>query len=158
MQTHTTTRLSYLTQPTRTPVLLVSGKGSLLDLGIASTNIRQAVTNFEVDTDNEWTRHYKNEHKTIAKKSSDQRSISLNMTLPCILTNNKKRPVINFNNPEGWERYKKVSEEYVKEIPDSVDNIQDINEFRIKIHIINLEIQLESFGITWEGPSNQKKK
>ena len=33
----------------------MSGKGSLLDLGITSTNIRKAVTNFEVDTDNKWT-------------------------------------------------------------------------------------------------------
>ena len=33
----------------------VSGKGLFLDLGITSTNIRQAVTNSKVDTDNEWT-------------------------------------------------------------------------------------------------------
>ena len=38
-----------------------------------------------------------------------------------------------------------------------MDNIQDINELRVKIHIINMEIQVESFGITWEGPSKQKK-
>ena len=43
----------------------VSSKGTLLDLGITSTNIRQAVTNFAVDTDNEWTPFAmtKNAHK-----------------------------------------------------------------------------------------------
>ena len=50
------------------------------------------------------------------------------MTLPCIFTNNKKRPVINFKNPEGWETYKKISADHAQEIHDAVDNIQDINE------------------------------
>ena len=99
----------------------------------------------------------KNAHKTIIKKSLDHRSISLNVTLSCIFTNNKKRPVINFKNPEEWERYKRIFAELAQEIRDAVDNIQDINKLRVKIHIINMEIQLESFGITWEGPSKQKK-
>ena len=87
-----------------------TGKGSLLDIGIISNNIRKAVSNFEVDTENKWTPFSmnKNAQKTIIKKSSDHRSVSFNVTLPCILTNNKKRPVINFKNPEGWERYKKI--------------------------------------------------
>ena len=93
-----------------------------------------------------------------AEKSSDHRSVSFNLTLPCILTNNKKKPLINFKNPEGWDRYKKISDAHAQKIRDAVDNIQDINELRVKIHIINMEIQVESFGITWEGPSKQKKK
>ena len=96
----------------------------------------------------------KNAQKTISKKTSDHRA--MNVTLPCILTNNKKRPVINFRNPEGQERYKIVSEEHAHEIKDIVDNIMDINELRIRIRIANMEIQVESFGITWEGPSKQK--
>ena len=138
----------------------VTGKGSLLDVGITSNNIRKAATNFEVDTENKWTPFAmtKDAQKTVIKKSSDHRSVSLNVTLLCIFTNNKKRPVININNPEGWERYKKVSAEHAQEIRDTVDNIQDINKLRVKIHIINMEIQVESFGITWEGPSKQKKK
>ena len=39
-----------------------------------------------------------------------------------------------------------------------MDNIKDINELRIRIHIANMNIQVESFGITWEGPSKQKKR
>ena len=65
--------------------------------------------------------------------------------------------MINFRNPEGWERYKTVSEEHAQEIKDLVDNIEDINELRIWIHIVNMDIQIESFGISWEGPSKQKK-
>ena len=86
-------------------------------------------------------------YKTISKETSDHCAISLNVTLPCILTNNKKRPVINFRNPEGWERYKTVSEEHAQEIKDLVDNIEDINELRIRIHIVNMDIQIGSFGI-----------
>ena len=75
----------------------VTGKGSLLDVGITSNNIRKAATNFEVDTENKWTPFAmtKNTQKTIIKKSSYHRSVSLNVTLPCIFTNNKKGPVIN---------------------------------------------------------------
>ena len=86
----------------------VTGKGSLQDLGITSTNTRKAVTNFEVDSENKWTPYSmaKTAQKTISKKTSDHSVLSMNVTLPCILANNKKRPVINFRNPEGWERYK----------------------------------------------------
>ena len=82
----------------------------------------------------------------------------MNVTLLCILTNNKNRTVINFRNPEGWEKYKRISEEHAQEIRDLVDNIKDINKLRINIHITNIKIQVESFGISWEGPSKQKKK
>ena len=39
-----------------------------------------------------------------------------------------------------------------------MDNIKDINELRIRIHIANMDIQIESFGISLEGPSKQKKR
>ena len=96
--------------------------------------------------------------KYTKKHLKDLRAISMNMTLPCILTNNKKHPVINFRNPEGWERYKIVSEEHTYEIKYLLDNIKDINKLRVMIHIANMEIQEESFGITWEGASKQMKK
>ena len=93
-----------------------TGKGSLLDVGITSKNISKAVTNFEVDTDKKWTPFSmsKNAKKTILQKFTDQRSFSFNVTLPCILTNNKKKPIINFKNPEGWENYMKVSDAHAR--------------------------------------------
>ena len=136
-----------------------TGKGSLLDVGITSKNISKAVTNFEVDTDKKWTPFSmsKNAQKTILKKFTDHRSFSFNVTLPCILTNNKKKPIINFKNPEGWENYKKVSDAHAQSIREVIDNTTDTKELRIKINIINMEIQVKSVGITWEGPSKQKK-
>ena len=103
-----------------------------------------------MDYDKKWTPYSmaKTMYKTISKETSDHCATSLNVTLPCILTNNKKRPVINFRNPEGWERYKIVSEEHAQEIKDLVDNIEDINKLRI--HIANMDIQIESLGFTWE--------
>ena len=65
--------------------------------------------------------------KTILKKFTDHRSLSFNVTLPCILTNNKKKPVINFRNPEWWENYNKVSDAHDLSIRDAIDNINDIN-------------------------------
>ena len=48
-----------------------------------------------------------------------------------------------------------ISDEHSQEILDLIDNI---DELRIWIHIVNLGIQVESVGISWEGPSRQKKK
>ena len=36
-----------------------------------------------------------------------------------------------------------------------VENTDDVNDLRIRLHI---DIQIESFGITWEGQGIQKKK
>ena len=52
--------------------------------------------------------------KIIVKKFTDHRSFSFNVTLPCILTNNKKKPMINFKNTEGWDSYKKISDTYAQ--------------------------------------------
>ena len=65
--------------------------------------------------------------------------------------------MIYFKKPEGWDNYKKLSDTYAQSIREAIDSIHDINELRVKIHIINMEIQVESFGITWEGPSKKKK-
>ena len=45
----------------------------------------------------------------------------MNVTIPCILTNNKKKPMI-LRNPEGWESYKLVSDKHAQEIKDLIDN------------------------------------
>ena len=89
-----------------------TGKGSLLDVGITSKNIKKPVTNFEVDTEKRWTPFSmkKNAQKAILTKFNDHISFSFNVTLPCILTHNKKKPVINFRNPKGWGNYKNVSD------------------------------------------------
>ena len=51
----------------------------------------------------------------------------------------------------------RVSDIQAKDIRELIDKIADINELRIKINILNMEIQVKSFGITREGPSEQKK-
>ena len=69
--------------------------------------------------------------------------------------------MIHFNNPEGWERYKKVSAEHAQEIRDSVDNFKDINELRIQIHIINMEFKWrvwDNLGGTQKTEEKGKKK
>ena len=55
------------------------------------------------------------------------------------------------------KNYKKVSDTYAQSIMDAIENSHDINEMRINIHIINMEIQVERFRIIWEVPSKQRK-
>ena len=134
-------------------------KGSVLDLGIVSKNMISFVTRFEVDSKREWTPFYfKGAKGSKIKQPSDHCSILLTINVPATHQNSSKTPIINFNNKEGWKNYYKISNKYAKRIQNLVENICDMNELRRKIYILNLEILVKSFGITWEGPGSKKKK
>ena len=92
----------------------------------------------------------------VVKKPSYDCAIQIKSMMPCI--SNKNKPVTNFRNQEGWQRNKIISYIYAPRMKEVVENIEDVNDLRIRIHIVNLDIQIESFSITWEGPRTQKKK
>ena len=52
--------------------------------------------------------------------------------MPSIRTKNKKKPVINFRNLDGWQNYKIVSDEYASKIKEIVENTENINDLRIR--------------------------
>ena len=74
----------------------VTGKGSTLDLGVVSANINKLVTNFEVDTNRNWSPFAIKTKPggTFEKKFSDHLGIT-------IVIKTKKREIINFKNEEG---------------------------------------------------------
>ena len=88
----------------------------------------------------------------------DDGSFNLRKQLEANLTNKKyfeRIATLNISSLPQAEIFKAKEQ---KDIKDLIDITDDINELRIRIHGVNLSIQVESFGISWEGPSRQKKK
>ena len=140
-----------------------TGKGSILDLGIVSSNIKSCVRSFTVDTKREFTPFsITKKGGTIVKKETDHSSLFIQMTIssqPEVRA--KKVPVINFNNAAGWDKYPNVSNKHAEEIIKTIAEIDDMNVLERKLDIIDSDILIESFGITWRkigGSSNNKKR
>ena len=72
----------------------------------------------------------------------------------------KKTPVINFKNPQGWERYKVISDKFAGKMLETIKEESDIDKLEIKMEMINIDIMVESFGVIWEtqGRTKSQKK
>ena len=139
-----------------------TGNGSVLDLGIVSSNLCKTVTSFKVDSQREWSPFSmtKKVNGMIVKKISDHLAICLELKVPITIRPKvKAKAVVNFRNPEGWVKYKRLSDEIAPEIRDIASDVTlSINEVRAKIHVANLKAQVDSFGVTWVKPKSKSKK
>jgi hypothetical protein len=83
-------------------------KGSTLDLGVVSINIKNLISNFEVDTYKKWSPF---SIKTLPgglfeKKFSDHLGIKIELKITKALEEKvKKREIINYRTEEGWKPY-----------------------------------------------------
>ena len=137
-----------------------TNKGSVLDLCILSKNISKCVKDFKVDTNREMTPFAMVKIKdAIVKRNTDHLAIMLDLKIPTLVKKKeKKKPVINYNNPSGWLKYRSISDNHAEEISKAVSDIENVNELETKIKIIDMMIQVESFGITWQTQSKGKKR
>ena len=160
LQTETVALLNDKNIPTRYDP--ATGKGSVLDLGIISKDIIKNVTNFEVDSYKNWTpfSFKKIGPDSFDKKPSDHCAIMLSMNVTSVKQTYRKKPVINYKNPQGWEKYKDVSNKYAGKIMEAIRDIDDINKLERELELINTDIMIDSFGITWEtqGKTKRQKK
>ena len=69
----------------------------------------------------------------------------------------EKTAIINFANKEGWLRYKEKSNEYAKQIIEVVRKHDDPEKLDKEINIIDTELQIASFGITWKQRKRKRK-
>ena len=85
-----------------------SKKGSVLDLCILSKNISKCKRTFKVDNDKKMTPFSLiKQNGTITTKSTDQLAILLKLQIPMMVAKReRKKPIINMRNPNGWENYK----------------------------------------------------
>ena len=137
-----------------------TGGNSVLDLAVVSKNIETCVQKFTVDSDKNWTPFAIRKINGLnTKKYSDHLSVMVDIKMPAIKQKKtKSKPIINFKSDGGWERYAQISNEYAPKIRELVDTTEDINELERKIHMLDLEIQIEAFGITWIKSNSKKGK
>ena len=65
------------------------------------------------------------------------------------ITKGKKKgnkPIINYNNKEGWENYAKISDKHAPRIEEAVSHASDSNAMQTEIDDIQTDIELEAFG------------
>ena len=67
-------------------------------------------------------------YNMVVKKPYDHCVIKIKITIPCISANNKKKPLINFRNPEGWQKYKIISDVYSPRMKELVEKLSDFGE------------------------------
>ena len=140
-----------------------NGSGSVLDLAIASEDLRKNVKCFKVDNERIMSAFSMYRRKgTINKKFSDHLSIKLVLNMPMIIRkqNNKRKPIINIHNKEGWIRYPEVTDKYADLIQSAIDNIKDSNKLESRLFSIDQAIKVEAFGVIWvrQGGNSRKRK
>ena len=135
-----------------------TGGSSVLDLGVVSKNIEKCVQSFQVDSTKQFTPFALRKTKGgYVKKHTDHLAIKVQIKMPVLKKKKtKSKPVINFGNEEGWANYAEISNKYAPKIFELVDTIEDVKELESKIHKIDLDIQIEAFGIIYQ--KNNKKK
>ena len=140
-----------------------NGSGSVLDLAIASEDLRKNVKCFKVDNERIMSAFSMYRRKgTINKKFSDHLSIKLVLNMPMIIRkqNNKRKPIINIHNKDGWIRYPEVTDKYADLIQSAIDNIEDSNKLEARLFSIDQAIKVEAFGVIWvrQGGNSRKRK
>ena len=112
---------------------------------------------FKVDSEKVITPFYK--LRSGQNKYSDHRPILVKLVMPSlnVNTNKLRRPIINFRNTSGWDKYKEITDKHASKIIDALNDITDVDKLESKIYGIDLDIQIECFGITWERPFKKKK-
>ena len=83
-------------------------KGSTLDLGVISINLKTRITEFKVDTKKEWTPYTMSKRgKRVTKRFSDHLGIKMSVRIKKVPDEWKaNKEIINYNNAECWENIK----------------------------------------------------
>ena len=131
-----------------------------MDLGVVSKNIENCIQSFQVDSTKKFTPFALRKVKGVpVKQFSDHLAIKVQIKMPVLKKKKtKSRPVINFGNEEGWANYAEITNKYAPKIRELVETIEDTDELERKIHCVDLEIQIESFGIIYQKSNKKKTK
>ena len=135
-------------------------KGSVLDLAIVSDSILQNVKSFNVDSQQKMTPFSMSKVKGVVKKGfPDHLTINLQVILASTKkkTIEKKKPIINYFNKEGWANYESISNQYAQRMREKIASTDDIEQLDIELNNLDEEMQREAFGVTWVGPRKKTK-
>ena len=137
-----------------------TGGSSVLDLGVVSKNIENFVQSFEVDTNKSFTPFAIRKVKGVnVRKHSDHLAVKALIRMPVLKKKKtKSKPVINFRNEDGWAKYAEISNKNAPKIKELVETIDDMDELERRVHLIDLETQVEAFGIIYQKSNKKKTK
>ena len=75
---------------------------------------------------------------TVSKRSTDHLAIMLTLKIPMQQKKREKRkPIINFRNPDGWTKYKEISNSFAPKILEVLEQNEDVNTLERKIKLWN---------------------
>ena len=121
-------------------------KGSTLDLGVISINLKTKITEFKVDTEKEWTPYSMGKRgKKVTKRFSDHLGIKMSVRLKKIPDEwRPNKEVINYKNAEGWEQYKTATDEAADRVEEIANDRElSIDEVRERINALDEKLQHE---------------
>ena len=149
-----------LNDDTPTRIDPATGNGTVLDLGIISKNIHPWVNKFYVDTEREFTPFsVVKKNNTLEKRYSDHKAVVLELKILMKESKpSKSYPVINFHNKSGWSKYAEISDKHAEKMINIINDNDNVDAIQRKLGIVDMEIQVESFGITWRNDSKKKHK
>ena len=89
--------------------------------------------------------------KKVTKQFSDHLGIKLSVRLKKIPDEWKpNKEIINYNNSEGWEKYKIATDDAANKIAEIANDRElTIDKVRERINAMDDKIQRECFGTTW---------
>ena len=62
----------------------------------------------------------------------------------------KSKPVINFGNEDSWAKYAEISNKNAPKIKELVETTDDMDELERRVHLIDLDTQIEAFCIIYQ--------
>ena len=134
--------------------------GSVLDLCIVSKNIHKSIKSLTIDTNKSITPFSMSKSKgVITPKYTDHLAMVVETKVKFMVkSKGGKIPVINLKNKEGWKKYEEISNQFAHKIREIVEKTEDPDVMEREIQFTDIDLQIASFGITWQGPSKKKKK
>ena len=75
-----------------------------------------------------------------------------------VATNSGNSPVINYAAEGGWDRYHKISNSRAPDIVKLIDEHKDVDLRQTARNLLNLEIDIEAFGISSRPKGISHKK
>ena len=134
--------------------------GSVLDLCIVSKNIHKSIKSLTIDTNKSITPFSMSKSKgVITPKYTDHLAMVVETKVKFMVkSKGGKIPVINLKNKEGWKKYEEISNQFAHRIREIVEKTEDPDVMEREIQFTDIDLQIASFGITWQGPSKKKKK
>merc|ERR1711892_1555631 len=150
--------------PTRRPDV-ATHKANCIDIMAISKGLERKYSDYKLDTEQEWspatvqTKYNVNLNTEVylRGKSTDHKAQKVTLHLDIVDNGNKgNRAIINYNNSEGWKKYRDVSDRYAGPIIKIIRIYKDKDDLQKEFKKLILKIDVECFGV--KNQEDQQKQ